>query len=59
MQRDDDREDVIKVRLKIYHQHAQALLDYYVQVHLKKITIDGSKPLEEVFEHFKKLIGQE
>jgi len=58
MQRDDDKEDVIKVRLKIYHQHAQALLDYYVQAHLRKITIDGSEPLKEVFEHFKKLIGQ-
>jgi adenylate kinase len=59
IQRDDDKEDVIKVRLKIYHQHAQALLDFYNEAGLIIKNIDGSVLLEKVFEKLEKLLEQQ
>lgn len=45
--RADDTEEVIKERLKIYHQQTEPVLEYY-QKQGKLIKIDGSKSIEEV-----------
>src|SRR3989344_2230733 len=47
--RDDDKEEIIKNRLAIYHQATEPIIKYYQQsgVHLK---IDGLPPIAEVTE---------
>lgn len=48
-QREDDKPEAIKERLKMYHEQTQPLIE-----HLKSqglvIEVDGTKPIEEVFE---------
>ncbi len=46
-QRDDDKEEVIKNRLKIFHESTAPVLEYY-KGKVKVLEIDGSLPLEEV-----------
>lgn len=59
MQRDDDKEDVVKLRLKVYHQHAQNLLDFYKESGLIIKHIDVDKPLQKVFENFSGLVEKQ
>ena len=58
IQRQDDKEDVIKTRLKIYHQHAQGLLDVYVKAGIEIKIVDGSQALEKVFETLETLVKE-
>jgi adenylate kinase len=46
--RDDDKPEVIKDRIKVYHQQTEALIDYYSR---KKIyfRVDGQGQIETVF----------
>lgn len=45
--RDDDEPDIIKERLKLFHERTEPILDYY-RKQGKLLEIDGSKPVEEV-----------
>ena len=55
IQRDDDKEDVVRNRLAIYHERTTPLLDFYSK---KKIlyTVDGTKDVETVYQNIVKLI---
>ena len=54
--RKDDTVEVIEERLKVYSERTKPLIDYYkAQGKLK--TVDGDKPIEEVFEEIKKVLG--
>jgi len=55
--RNDDRPEVIKERLKGYHEHENLLLDFYKKTGHNTIEIDATKPLGEVFDIFKKKVG--
>lgn len=57
--RKDDSEDAVQARLKTYHQHAQALLDFYERVGQPVITINADRPLEQVFADLKLQMGVE
>ena len=46
--RDDDNEDKVKERLKIYHQHNDPILNHYTQGE-KLITVNGDQHIEGVF----------
>ncbi len=53
IQRDDDKEEIVKDRLKVYHEQTQPLVDYYKNEaqnnsNLKYIHIDGTKDITEV-----------
>lgn len=48
-QRPDDREEVIRERLKVYENQTKPLIDYY-QSQGKLKTIDGEKPIPEIKE---------
>lgn len=48
-QRDDDKPEVVKNRLKIYHQNMAPIIDFYEQQQLL-VRIDGEKHIEEVFQ---------
>lgn len=47
--REDDNEEVIKERLKVYKQQTQPLVDYYRSRELVK-EIDGMGTIDEIFE---------
>jgi adenylate kinase len=46
-QRDDDKEEVVKKRLRVYADQTKPLLKYYVKRKLLK-DVDGSRSIEEV-----------
>ncbi len=46
--RNDDNEEVIKNRLKVFHQEIDPLINYYLEQKII-ITIDGRGSMEEVF----------
>lgn len=53
VQRDDDKEEVVLDRLKVYHTQTQPLIGYYKDQAAKKpsikyITVDGTMHIDEV-----------
>jgi adenylate kinase len=56
--RDDDKPEVVKSRLKVYHEETEALREYYSR---KKIyfRIDGEETVESVFQHISSLLDKE
>jgi adenylate kinase len=54
--RDDDRGEAIVVRLAMYHQHTQPLIDFYRNEGQPIIELHAGAPLNEVFEEFKRKI---
>lgn len=55
IQRDDDKPDVIKNRLRVYMDETKPLLDYYSKQG-KVIEINGEGSIEEVFKRIKDMI---
>jgi adenylate kinase len=56
IQRDDDRPDVIRNRLHVYHEQTEPLIDYYDERGLLR-RIDGSRPPVEVHDHVRAVIA--
>lgn len=56
IQRKDDQPHAIKERLKIYHEHAKDLIDFYLNNGYSVVEINGEKTLQQVFEEFKKVM---
>jgi len=53
VQRDDDKPEVVKERLNVYHKQTAPLINYYKGVCetdacLKYVTVDGTQPIDEV-----------
>lgn len=53
--RADDEPETVKKRLDVYHTQTQPLIDYYDQQGILK-TVDGTQPMETVFEEIVKLL---
>lgn len=47
-QRDDDKDDAIRQRLKVYQEQTQPLIDYYDRMGIL-VTVDGTGDIDEVF----------
>lgn len=56
-QREDDTEETVKKRLKVYHASTEPLISYYKERKLLK-TIDGNQNIENVFEDILKAVGR-
>lgn len=62
VQRDDDKEEVVLDRLKVYHSQTAPLIDYYqdqaakVEA-LQYITVDGTDSIENVQAHITAKLG--
>jgi len=56
IQRDDDREEVIKKRLEVYRKQTTPLIEYYKERGLLKV-IDATKSPEEVYKELLKVLG--
>jgi len=53
--REDDREETVKNRLKIYHEQTKPLIDYYKAKGVYE-KIDGMPPIPEVTEQITKIL---
>lgn len=47
-QRDDDNEETVTTRIKVYHEQTQPLIDYYTEKELI-LNIDGIQPIDHIF----------
>jgi len=56
--RDDDRESVVRDRLRVYHRHIKALADYYHQRGQLKI-VDGDRSIGRVAEAVGEAIAEQ
>jgi adenylate kinase len=54
--RDDDREEAIQKRLRVYREQTAPLIDYYRQKGLL-IDVDARPAVDQVVENFKKALG--
>ena len=55
--RDDDKPETVKKRLDVYHNQTKPLIDYYEKKGILK-TVDGTKPMEEVFSDIVSFLGE-
>lgn len=53
----DDREDVIKDRLRIYHQNVKDLIDFYATQN-KLLRVNGEGDPENIFSKIKKILDK-
>ncbi len=56
IQRDDDKPDVIRNRLEVYHKQTEPLIDYYDGKGLMR-RIDGTRSPDEVHDHIRAVIA--
>lgn len=56
VQRDDDREDVIERRLRVYERDTRPLIDHYRTRGLLKV-VDAGRPAEQVYSEFLRAAG--
>lgn len=56
VQRDDDKPEVIRNRLRVYHEQTEPLIDYYDDQGLMR-RIDGTRPPAEVHDHIRAVIA--
>lgn len=56
IQRDDDKPDVIRNRLRVYHEQTEPLVDYYDKQGLMR-RVDGTRGAAEVHDHIRAVIA--
>lgn len=55
--RDDDKPETVQKRLSVYHDQTQPLIDYYKKQNILK-SVDGTKPMDEVFSDIVAILGE-
>ena len=55
--REDDKPETVQKRLHVYHEQTQPLLDYYKEQNILK-SVDGTKPMDEVFSDIVAILGE-
>jgi adenylate kinase len=56
-QRDDDKEEIVRERLRVYRENTMPLIDYYKARGLL-VRIDASKEIDEITDEVLKAIGE-
>ena len=56
IQRDDDKPEVVRNRLEVYHNQTEPLIDFYDEQGLMR-RIDGTRSQEEVHDHIRAVIA--
>ena len=54
--RDDDKPETVSIRLQVYHEQTQPLIDFYKNEGVL-VTVDGTQDLEVVFQDITKILG--
>ncbi|RUM50773.1 MAG: adenylate kinase [Hydrogenothermus sp.] len=55
IQRDDDKEDVIRKRLEVYHTQTKPLVDYYKK-RGKLVVVNANNPPDDVYNQIKEVL---
>ena len=55
--REDDKPETVQKRLAVYHEQTQPLIDYYKKQNILK-TVDGTKPMDDVFSDIVAILGE-
>ena len=55
--REDDKPETVQKRLSVYHDQTQPLIDYYKNMNILK-SVDGTKPMDEVFSNIVAILGE-
>lgn len=55
-QRDDDKEETVKARLRVYREQTEPLIDYYARKGILH-NVDGTKNIDEVFTEVEKILS--
>ncbi|MBQ8624828.1 MAG: adenylate kinase [Agathobacter sp.] len=55
--REDDKPETVQKRLTVYHDQTQPLIDYYKGQNILK-SVDGTKPMDEVFSDIVAILGE-
>ncbi len=58
VQREDDREEVVRRRLEVYRKQTAPLIEYYERKGIL-IRLDASKEIEEVYQELKRVLNEE
>lgn len=58
IQREDDKPEVIRERLRVYHEKTEKLIDYYSRKNVYN-TVDGQGEIEAVFERICAILDRE
>lgn len=58
IQREDDRPEVIRERLRVYHRETEPLINYYLEQE-KLFRVDGSGEVKEVFKSISSVLKEE
>jgi adenylate kinase len=56
IQRDDDKDDVVRKRLEVYHEQTEPVIEYYDKQGLLR-RIDGTRDPAEVHDHIRAVIA--
>ncbi|AGK60729.1 Adenylate kinase [Archaeoglobus sulfaticallidus PM70-1] len=56
-QRDDDKEETVKERLKVYKSQTEPLIEYYSKKGLV-YNVDGTKSIDEVFKQIEEILDK-
>ncbi len=54
--REDDKPETVQKRLEVYHAQTQPLIEYYKKQNVLR-TVDGTQPMDEVFEAIVDILG--
>lgn len=54
--REDDKPETVQKRLEVYHAQTQPLIEYYKKQDVLR-TVDGTQPMDEVFEAIVNILG--
>lgn len=57
IQRADDKEDIVRDRLKVYKLHVQALKQFYKERSIPLVTVNAHQSVENVFDSFLSIAG--
>ena len=57
-QREDDREDIIRNRLRVYRERTKPLIDYYLKRGIL-VKVNGNPKVNEVWEQIRKILDEQ
>ena len=57
IQRDDDREEVVRKRLQVYRDQTAPLIDYYSNKN-KLIRLDAGRPIDEIYGDLLRIVNE-
>ncbi len=58
VQRDDDKPEAVKKRLRLYHEQTAPVLEFYRNLGVPVHQVDGEQSIEDVWQNIKQAIGK-